>query len=188
MIVLHVAMSLDGYIAGPGHDMSWTNGAEYDTASALADEVAQATGAILAGRGWYDVAKADPGGAVAGIYGGAWTGPVVVVTHHPERLAKEPGIEPASDVESGLARAEDLAGDRDVGIFGGEIARQVLALGRLDEIVVQIVPIVLGGGVPLFGSGPGRRVTLERVYLGASGVLSDMRFRVLATTSADGRS
>ncbi len=184
MIVLHVAMSLDGFIAGPGHDMSWTSGAEYDTSSEVADNVARSTGAILAGRGWYEVASADAGGAVAGIYGGAWSGPVVVVTHHPEQLATEAGIEPANDVEAGLARAEQLAAGRDVGIFGGDVARQVLALGRLDEVVVQIVPIVLGGGVPLFGNGPGRRVALERTYLGASGVLSDMRFRVLAVTSS----
>jgi dihydrofolate reductase len=188
MIVLHVAMSLDGFIAGPGHDMSWTNGAEYDTSSALADQIAKATGAILAGRGWYDVAKNDPGGAVAGIYGGTWTGPVVVVTHDPTRLHAEAGIELATDVEVGLARAEQLAEGRDVGIFGGDIARQVLALGRLDEIVAQIVPIVLGGGVPLFGKGPGRRVALERVYLGSSGVLSDMRFRVLGGMSTGGNS
>jgi hypothetical protein len=37
MILLHVAMSLDGFIAGPGHDMSWTGGAEYDTSSQFAD-------------------------------------------------------------------------------------------------------------------------------------------------------
>jgi dihydrofolate reductase len=50
MILVHVAMSLDGFIAGPGHDMSWTGGAEYDTSSELADEVAHSTGVVLAGR------------------------------------------------------------------------------------------------------------------------------------------
>ncbi len=67
MILLHVAMSVDGFIAGPAGDMSWTGGAEYDTSSPLADGIARSTGAILAGRGWYDVASADEGGAVAGI-------------------------------------------------------------------------------------------------------------------------
>jgi dihydrofolate reductase len=61
MVLLHVAMSLDGFIAGPGHDMSWTGGAEYDTSSQLADEVARSTGVVLAGRGWYEVARADEG-------------------------------------------------------------------------------------------------------------------------------
>ena len=109
MILLHVAMSLDGFIAGPAGDMSWTSGAEYDTSSPLADEVASATGGILAGRGWYDVASADEGGAVAGIYGGAWSGPVVVVTHDPDALASVPGIEAASNLDHGLPRAQQLA-------------------------------------------------------------------------------
>src|ERR671913_1024010 len=109
MIHLHVAMSLDGFIAGPGHDMSWTGGAEYDTSSQLADEVARSTGVVLAGRGWYEVAKTDEGGAVAGIYGGAWSGPVVVLTHHPERLASDAAVEAATDIETGLARAQQLA-------------------------------------------------------------------------------
>jgi dihydrofolate reductase len=67
MIHLHVAMSLDGFIARPEHDMSWTGGAEYDTSSQLADEVARSIGVVLAGRRWYEVASADEGGAVAGI-------------------------------------------------------------------------------------------------------------------------
>jgi dihydrofolate reductase len=146
MVVLHVAMSLDGFIAGPGHDMSWTAGAEFDTSSQLADEVARSTGVVLAGRGWYEVASADEGGAVAGIYGGAWSGPVLVLTHHPEQLASDRAVEAVSDLVTALARAEELAGDRAVSIFGADVARQVLALGRLDEIIVQIVPIVLGTG------------------------------------------
>src|SRR5829696_1889476 len=154
MVLLHVAMSLDGFIAGPGHDMSWTGRAEYDTSSHLADEVARSTGVVLAGRGWYEVASADEGGAVAGIYGGAWSGPVLVLTHHPEQLASDRTVEAVSDLETGLARAEELAGGRAVNIFGADIARQVLALGRLDEIIVQIVPLVLGDGVRLFGEAP----------------------------------
>jgi len=171
-------MSLDGFIAGPGHDMSWTGGAEYDTSSELADEVARSTGVILAGRGWYEVASADEEGAVAGIYGGAWSGPVLVLTHRPEQLASDPTVEAVSDLETALARAEELAGDRAVSIFGGDVARQALALGRLDELIVQIVPVVLGDGVRLFGQGPAPRVRLERTYVGTSGTLTDLRFRV----------
>src|ERR687898_932822 len=122
MILVHVAMSLDGFIAGPGHDMSWTGGAEYDTSSELADEVARATGVVLAGRGWYDVASADEGGAVAGIYGGAWSGPVLVLTHHPERLASAATVEAGSGPRGAGARAEELAEGRAVSIFGADVA------------------------------------------------------------------
>jgi dihydrofolate reductase len=158
--------------------MSWAGGAEYDTSSRLADEVAQATGVVLAGRGWYEVASADEGGAVAGIYGGAWSGPVLVLTHDPEELASDQTVEAVSNLETALVRAEELADDRAVSIFGADVARQVLARGRLDEIIVQIVPLVLGDGVRLFGEAPTPRVNLERTYVGTSGTLTDIRFRV----------
>jgi dihydrofolate reductase len=165
--------------------MSWTGGAEYDTSSELADEVARRTGVVLAGRGWYKVASADEGGAVAGIYGGTWSGPVLVLTHHPERLASDAAVEAVSDLRIALARAEELADGRAVSIFGADVARQVLALGRLDEIIVQIVPLLLGDGVRLFGEAPAPRVGLERMYLGTSGTLTDIRFRVAGTPKGE---
>jgi hypothetical protein len=79
---------------------------------------------------------------------------------------------------SGLARAEELAAGRAVSIFGADVARQVLALCRLDEIIVQIVPVVLGAGVRLFGEAPASQARLERTYAGTSGALRDIRFRV----------
>jgi dihydrofolate reductase len=175
---LHAAMSLDGFIAGPGHDMSWTGGAEYDTTSQLADEVARSTGVVLGGRNWYQVASRDEGGAVAGIYGGTWSGPVLVLTHHPEELASDATVEAVTDLEIALARAEELAHGRAVSIFGADVARQVLALGRLNEIIVQIVPLILGDGVRLFGAAPVPRVALERTHMGMSGNLTDIRFRI----------
>jgi dihydrofolate reductase len=100
------------------------------------------------------------------------------LTHRPEQLASDPTVEAVADLDTALARAEELAGDRAVSIFGGDVARQVLALGRLDEIIVQIVPIVLGDGVRLFGEAPAPRVRLERTYVGTSGALTDIRFRL----------
>jgi hypothetical protein len=123
--------------------------------------------------------REDEGGAVAGIYGGAWSGPVLVLTHHPERLASDQAVEAVSDLVTALSRAEELAGGRAVGIFGADVARQVLALGRLDEIIVQIVPVVLGDGVRLFGEAPTPDARLERTYVGTSGMLTDIRFRVI---------
>ena len=117
-------------------------------------------------------------GAVAGIYGGAWSGPVLVLTHHPEQLASDAAVEAVSELETALARAEELAGGRAVSIFGADVARHVRVLGWLDEIIVQIVPVVLGDGVRLFGEAPAPQATLERTYVGTSGTLTDVRFRV----------
>ena len=101
------------------------------------------------------------------------------MTSHPEGLASDPTVEAVSDLTTALARAEELAGGRAVGLFGGSVARQVLALGRLNELIVQIVPVVLGDGVRLFGEPPAPQVKLERTYVGTSGTLTDIRFRVL---------
>jgi pimeloyl-ACP methyl ester carboxylesterase len=72
-----------------------------------------------------------------------------------------------------------------VSIFGAGVAQQVLALGRLDEIIVQIVRIALGDGVRLFGEAPAPQVRLERTYAGTSGTLTKIRFRVAG--AADSR-
>jgi hypothetical protein len=60
----------------------------------------------------------------------------------------------------------------------------LLALGRLDEIIVHIVPLILGGGVRLFGEAQTPQVRLERTYIGTSGTLTDIRFRVAARRQA----
>jgi dihydrofolate reductase len=101
------------------------------------------------------------------------------LTHQPEQLASDRTVEAVSDLETALVWAAELAEGRAVSIFGADVARQVLALGRLDEIIVQIVPIVLGDGVRLFGEAPAPQVKLERTYLGTSGTLTDIRFRVV---------
>ncbi len=82
--------------------------------------------------------------------------PVVVVTHrvptdwveaHPDA----PFTFVGDGVEAAIARAQELAGDRVVAITGGTIARQCLDLGLLDEVAVDLVPVVMGRGRPFFG-------------------------------------
>jgi dihydrofolate reductase len=173
----HVMMSLDGFIAGPGHTMDWVFG--YGGApNSIADSVRDGTGAILAGRRWHDVAVERYDG-VAGIYGGDWTGPVFVLTHKP---GDEPGEGVAfisGSAEDAVATTKEAAGGRDIVVFGAATAAQVLDAGLLDEIVVHVAPLLLGDGVRLYGAPGADRVPLERVELGASGQLTSMRFRVV---------
>lgn len=79
--------------------------------------------------------------------------PVVVVTHSvPE------GWEPENDsfvfvtdgIESAIDRAKAIAGDKQVGVNGGTIAAQVIEAGLLDEVRIDLVPVLLGDGIPLF--------------------------------------
>jgi hypothetical protein len=76
-VLWHFTMSLDGFVAGPNHEMDWMTGTS--VRPGLVQEYVETTGAVLGGRdGWDHVPDASS------VYGGAWRGPVFVLTHHPE--------------------------------------------------------------------------------------------------------
>jgi dihydrofolate reductase len=173
----HITMSLDGFIAGPEHSMDWAFG-HGDAPNSIADSVRTSTGAILAGRGWHDVAMERYDG-VAGIYGGAWSGPVLVLTH---RLDDQPGEGVtfiSGSIEDAIATTRQAAAGGDIVVFGATTAAQVLDAGLLDEVVVHVAPVLLGDGVRLYGSPAAERVALERMEVAAAGQLTSMRFRVV---------
>jgi dihydrofolate reductase len=83
--------------------------------------------------------------------------PVVVVTHEVPSVWVEthPGAPfhfVTDGVEAAVAKAQEIAGDRIVAVTAGTIARQCLELGLLDEVSVDLVPVVMGGGRPFFGN------------------------------------
>jgi dihydrofolate reductase len=176
-VIWHVTMSLDGFIAGRDDAMDWVFEME-SAPSAMADEIMETTGAILAGRRWYDVATSRYGGR-HGIYGGAWTGPVFVLTHRPPDAPEDQAITFLSDgIHEAVATAHAAAKGKNLGIFGASTARQCLHAHLLDEIVVHLAPVLLGNGVRLYDDPGGKRVGLVRTALEASGQVTDLRFRV----------
>jgi dihydrofolate reductase len=66
-----------------------------------------------------------------------------------------------------------------VGILGANTARQAVAAGVVDEIVIHVVPPLLGDGIRMFGGVQLDRVRLEPAHVGRSGDVTDFRFRVL---------
>jgi dihydrofolate reductase len=178
-VVWHVTMSLDGFITGPDDAMEWAF--EYPEAPMrLADEVMRSTGAILAGRRWYDVATERYSGR-QGIYGGAWEGPVFVLTHRAaDHDVSDPGITLLTgDLEDAVRTAGDAAGEKNLEIFGANLAAQCLDHGLIDEIVVHVAPVLLGGGVRLYGEAGSRaQVRLEPIDRAEAGALQSLRFRV----------
>jgi dihydrofolate reductase len=174
-VICHHTISLDGYVAGPGDSVDWSFG--YGKPTALAGETMSRVGAIVAGRRWYDLARERWDG-VDGIYGGDYEGRVFVLTHSPHEGDHDPRISfVAGGIEAALATAQESAGERDVGVFGSSLSVQCLEAGLLDEIVLHVAPLLLGGGVRLF-DGIDRRVELERLELGEAERLTDLRFRV----------
>jgi dihydrofolate reductase len=107
----------------------------------------------VAGRRWYDLVKSRYDG-VADLYGGAWKGPVFVLTHRP---AEE---DPAATFLSGpigdaVDKARAAAGGKAVGLIGADTARQAVEAGLVDEIVVHLAPVLLApapASTPALGS------------------------------------
>jgi dihydrofolate reductase len=176
-VVVNRAMSLDGFIAGPGHAMDWVF--DYMAPDEF-PEIMAATGAMLAGRRTYEVGKRDAGaGKVSGeAYGGAWSGPQFVLTHQPPENPEGPAVTfLTGDIEAAVATARKAAGGKNVEILGADVTRQALQHGLVDEVLVYILPVLLGGGTPF--SSPGlARTGLEPISTTRSGSVTTLRFRV----------
>lgn len=179
-VLWHVMMSLDGFIAGPDDAMDWVF--EYPGPNAVVNEVIETTGALVVGRRTYEVEDRLRGG----FYGGAWTGPFFVLTHDPPSSVPDwmTGSFVTDGLDSALASARRAAGDKNVVVFGADVARQCIDRGLLDEIVIHLAPVLLGDGVRLFGSPGTSRVDLERTSVGQSGRVTDLRFRVAKSPPA----
>jgi dihydrofolate reductase len=158
-VLYSVTMSLDGFIAGPGGDMSWLT--PYLGPNPEIDELQRDIGALLVGNRTFRGDDPNRGTDQEGAFGGTWDGPQVVVTHDlpPTSI---PGITFVDDLERALAAAKAAAGDRYVNVLGADIARQCLALGELDEVLTIVAPVLLGDGTRLFSQPGGRNIRLER--------------------------
>jgi dihydrofolate reductase len=156
-VLWHFLMSLDGFVAGANHAMDWVTG--MSVRPGLHAEYIETTGAVLAGRDGFDSAIAD-----SRPYGGAWVGPIFVLTHHPEDARPTEGITVLScPVEEAVQIALDAAGGKNVEVFSATIGRQLLDKGLIDEIDLHIAPILLGDGIRLYDKPGGLPVRLHRV-------------------------
>jgi dihydrofolate reductase len=157
-VLYGASISLDGFMAGPGGDMSWLT--PYLGPNPEVTELIPRIGSLLVGRRTFDGDDPHKGGEGEGkAFGGGWEGPQYVVTHRPPDITI-PGITFVDDFDSALAQAKDAAGDKYVNVLGASMGKQCLEAGELDEIFVCIAPVLLGDGVPFFR---GPNVKLERI-------------------------
>jgi dihydrofolate reductase len=162
-VLYSVTMSVDGFIAGPGGDMSWLT--EHLGPNPTVDELIGKIGALLVGNRTFRGDDPHKGTDKEGKpFGGGWSGPIFVLTHHAPDTPV-PGITFVGDLDSGVAAAKAAAGDKYVNVLGASTARQCLDAGVLDEILVLIAPVLLGDGVRLFDRPGGTNVKLERLSL-----------------------
>jgi dihydrofolate reductase len=145
-----IACSLDGFIAGPDGDLGWLPPPTADEDFGYAAHMA-GIGAMLMGRATYDT---------VGEHGWDWPygdTPVLVATSRPlEPLA--PTVRAVSgSPEELVAAAREAAGEGGVYADGGALIRSLLDAGLVDEMIVTVIPVVLGAGAPLFAGVAERR-------------------------------
>src|SRR5918992_1835381 len=159
-----ISMSLDGFITDPkagvgtpleggdpGRLHDWMFDAKTDADAEVVAERYASTGAILIGRRMFDVGF-EPWGDPP-----PFGRPVFVLTHETRELLPMQGGTTynfvTDGIEAGLEQARAAAGDKDVGIWGGaNIIVQYLEAGLLDEIQINLIPILLGDGIRLFAN------------------------------------
>lgn len=141
------------------------------------DEYVETTGAVLGGRDGFD-AYPD----VSGIYGGAWQGPVFVLTHHPEDAQPADGVTFLScDVAEAVRSGLEAAGGKNLEVFSATIGRQLLERGLIDEIDLHVAPVLLGDGIRLFDNPGGAPVRLELLNGDDPSAAVNVRYHPVAT-------
>ena len=175
-VLYSASISLDGFMAGPGGDMSWLT--PFMDMDVPVDTLQSRVGSLLVGARTFRGDDPNAGTEQAGAYAGAWHGPSFVVTRHPEPMPV-PDTVFVPDVETGLEQARAAAGDGYVSVLGADIARQCLELGQLDEVLAYVLPVFLGDGTPFFRSAGGRQVTFEPISVAAGTAATAMWLRVV---------
>jgi dihydrofolate reductase len=187
-VICDMSMSLDGYVTGPNdsrenpfgdgagmlHD--WISDAATDEDRAILQEMLDGVGAIVMGRTSFDKNEGDGGWGEGGPVGDI---PCFVVTHH-EPATSHPSIYTfvTDGVASAIEQAKEVAGDKVVGLHGATVMQQGLPLGLVDEIRVHVIPVLLGGGTPLFAH-LDSAISLERTSALATPAATHLSFRVI---------
>jgi dihydrofolate reductase len=184
-VTVGLAVSVDGYIAGPNDGSAAPLGEGGDAlfewyftgdtpsrfgerfrlsrqSAEVFDAAMESVGAVVTGRRTYDIAAGWGGNSpVPGT-------PLFILTHRvPQPLPETqvPHTFVTDGIDTAIARAKAAAGDRNVALAGGQPVKQCLQAGLLDEIHLSVVPVLLGGGVRLFDhlGGPVRLETIRVV-------------------------
>lgn len=160
-------------------------GGEVNASTALMEESLSGVGAVIMGRNMFG---GGPGPWGEDPWQGWWGeeppfhGPVFVLTHHerePLSLGETTFTFVTDGIESALGQAREAAGEDDVTIAGGAgVAQQYLSAGLVDQMQLNIAPILLGGGTRLFDGGAGAGLDLEPILVVNTPDVTHVRYRV----------
>jgi dihydrofolate reductase len=178
--IWHMTMSLDGFMADDRGSLEWmpTDAGPVP----MGTDLIPAIGAILAGRRTYDGGITRPG---LRPYGGAYTGPVFVLTHRDPPPQPEPGFHfVTTGLRDGLGQARAAAGPANVVIFGANLGQQCLAAGELDELLVHIAPVLIGSGIQTFADAVSGRWSFDVLERSSADQMTTLRLRPRARRPA----
>lgn len=180
LVQISLSMSLDGFITGKNPTVEDPLGGADDILRPggemwIVEETFADAGAVVAGRTVYDHTNGwgpNP----------PYRMPVFVPTHRPHevRVAGETTFTFVPDVETAIAKAKEVAGEKNVHIMGGaDTANQALRAGLVDELIVHIEPVLLGSGTKLFDDLGDKRIRLEKTRLHEGKRSTHLWFRVI---------
>ena len=196
IVLAGFTMSLDGFIANPDDStdglFDWFDSGDTEvvfpdgkftvhvsppTAMVLRD-IARTVGAFVTGRRMFDLARGWGGSHPLNV-------PTFVVSHSiPEGWPRDDApftfvTDVTDGVESGIEQAKAVAGEKTVILAGANITQQALKAGLLDEIEIDLVPVLLGQGIRLFEYLGVKPIKLERTIAVLAPDVTHLRFRVI---------
>jgi dihydrofolate reductase len=178
-IIAGMTMSLDGFVA----DAEGNAGRLYPDfaelqGSPFMEEMIAETGSVLMGRRMFDMATPDSWAEYE------FQAPIFVLTHHPPEAPPKQNARLSftfvtDGVASAAAQAKAAAGDKAVQVVGGPgVIQELLRHGLVDELHIDIMPLLLGAGLRLFEDGDLSGVGLETLGVESVGQRANLRFRV----------
>ncbi len=195
-----MTMSLDGFVAGPNDGPG--NGLG-DRGEQLFDwyfkgdtevKISEGTPVLKVSKQSAEIIRNAFQSYGAGIWGrktfditGGWGGhppgePCFIVTHHiPQEWVREgsPFIFVTDGVESAIRQAKEAAGDKNVVLCTASILQQALQAGLVDELDIDVAPVILGEGVRLFDHLADRSIQLEKIYAIDAPLVTHLKYRVV---------
>ena len=187
-VLMHNVVSVDGFIADESDDVGplfdWyfngdvapVEGSGFRMTPTSAQYVADVwagIGALVIGRRLFDLMNGWDGQPPTGDH-------VVVVSHRPkpDRWHPEASYHFVGDVTEGVRKAAELAGERTVAIAAGDVGGQALAHGLVDEVAMDVVPVVFGSGRRFFGELAGQQLLEDPDVLIRGNRVLHLRYRV----------
>jgi dihydrofolate reductase len=172
-------MSLDGFVADRNGRVDFALSG-YRGPNLVASHIIDNVGAILCGRRTYDVGVSQGGGEA---YGGEVRVPEFIVTRCEPPANHDPALRFLSgdDLPNVVAVAKEAAKGKMVIIIGPTLAASIMEAGLLDQIVIHVAPVFLGGGTRLFAREVAEPWRLEKVAVSEAGAITNFVLRPVMT-------